>query len=70
MKKGQVISVMFPDGLLDRIDRELELGEYNGRSDLIKVAVRMHLKYLEDSRVKDNSNLSSGEHPEDAFEKT
>ena len=51
MPKDKIISVQMPIGLLDRIDRELELGEYTSRSDLIKVAVRIHIQYLEDTRV-------------------
>ena len=36
--------------MLDRIDREIELGEYSSRSDFVKAAIRIHLQQLQDSR--------------------
>ena len=53
-KKDVSITVKMPSGLLERINRELDIGEYTSRSDLIKVAVRMHLQYLEETRVSNS----------------
>ncbi|MDR1404275.1 MAG: hypothetical protein LBJ20_01720 [Candidatus Methanoplasma sp.] len=53
MAKDKVLSIKVPIGLYDRMVREVELGEYTNVSDLIKVATRMHIQYLETTRTSD-----------------
>jgi len=51
MAKDKVLSIKVPIGLYDRMVREVELGEYTNVSDLTKVAIRLHLQQLQDTRV-------------------
>ena len=50
----------------ERMDMEIEAGEYNERSDFIKVAVRLHIKYLEETRVGEETTDGSAAAPSDA----
>lgn len=50
MAMERSLSIKVPQGMLDRIDREIELGEYSSRSDFVKAAIRIHLQQLQDSR--------------------
>lgn len=52
MVSSRNISVQLPDGLIEEIDREVELGGYNGRSDFIKAAIRTQLQINYEKRVR------------------
>jgi Arc/MetJ-type ribon-helix-helix transcriptional regulator len=54
--KDKTLSIKVPIGLYERMIREVELGEYTNVSDLTKVAIRMHLLQLQQTRVKQEEN--------------
>lgn len=58
MAMEQSLSIKVPKGMLDRIDREVELGEYSSRSDFVKTAIRIHLQQLQTSR--ENATAGGG----------
>jgi len=52
MAKDKTLSIKVPIGLFERMIREVEIGEYTNVSDLTKVAIRMHLLQLQQTRVR------------------
>jgi Arc/MetJ-type ribon-helix-helix transcriptional regulator len=56
MAKDKTLSIKIPIGLYERMLREVELGEYTNISDLTKVAIRVHLLQLQQTRVKPDDN--------------
>jgi len=52
MAKDKTLSIKIPIGLYERMIREVEIGEYTNVSDLTKVAIRMHLLQLQQTRVR------------------
>lgn len=57
MPAEKTVSIRMPDGLLAEIDREVENGEYSGRSDFIKAAVRTLLQMNYERRARNNDGL-------------
>jgi Arc/MetJ-type ribon-helix-helix transcriptional regulator len=56
MAKDKTLSIKIPIGLYERMIREVDLGEYTNVSDLTKVAIRMHLLQLQQTRVRPEEN--------------
>jgi len=56
MAKDKTLSIKIPIGLYERMIREVEIGEYTNVSDLTKVAIRMHLLQLQQTRVRPDDN--------------
>lgn len=66
MPAEKTVSIRMPDGLLAEIDREVEYGEYSGRSDFIKAAVRTLLQMNYERRVRNADGVVPTEAIENA----
>jgi len=55
MATDRVISVKFPEGMLEEIDQEVDKRTYANRSDFIKAACRAQINYLYERRKFEES---------------
>jgi Arc/MetJ-type ribon-helix-helix transcriptional regulator len=54
--RGETISFRLPKAVIDEIDRLVELGLFQSRSDFIREAIRLYImKYNDLQKSKDNT---------------